>query len=169
MLRFEVLVRIIHFYFLVSNAWTYTLQRKAAFLSFILAAFLYDNRINHRKSKWACCHNDDAFLNTNPLGFRLVVRGAPQMLERARHFHRYSRMFAAIPTQCSLLAFNVSSKSTITCLSASDAGSDFCCRNMGSLTICLIIIPIPIAIMKSSPLYFSNQQAIILQSCYHLF
>ena len=48
-------------------------------------------------------------------------------------------IFAAIPTQASKLAFNVSTKSLITFISALVASSDFCHKNTTSLTMGFII------------------------------
>ena len=71
MLPFKVLVEVIHFDLFISGAWSYTVQRQAAFLSFILPGFLRDHRIDHDKAEGSGRNNDDPL----PLPVRTFAAG----------------------------------------------------------------------------------------------
>ena len=51
MLFLKVLVKIVHFYFLISRTWSYTFQRKTSFLSLVRTQLFRDHRIDHGKLK----------------------------------------------------------------------------------------------------------------------
>ena len=68
MLFLKVLVKIIHFYFLISRTWSYTFQRKTSFLSLICSGFLCYYRIYHCKLKWSGCYYNDILFYSNHIG-----------------------------------------------------------------------------------------------------
>ena len=50
-LLLKICVQIVHFNFFISRAWSYSIQRKAAFLRLKSPGFLCDHRIDHGKLK----------------------------------------------------------------------------------------------------------------------
>ena len=132
----------IHLNVPVPRAGSYSLQGQTAFFRLIGPGLLHNLRVNHSDIEEADCNRNDILFHANPLDYRLVDRGAPQMLEQARRFHRYSRILAALPTQPSRCAARVSKRSCVICLSASVAGTDFCARNRGSCMIFLINVTV---------------------------
>ena len=53
MLFLKVLIKMVHFYFLTSRAWSYAFQRKTSLLSLIHSGFICNYRIYHFKLNWS--------------------------------------------------------------------------------------------------------------------
>ena len=64
-LLLKICVQIVHFNFFISRAWSYSIQRKAAFLCLKSPGFLCDHRIDHCKLKWSCCHYNNIFAHSD--------------------------------------------------------------------------------------------------------
>ena len=69
-LLLKICVQIVYFNFFISRAWSYSIQRKAAFLRLKSPGFLCDHRIDHCKLKWSCCHYNNIFAHSNC--FRII-------------------------------------------------------------------------------------------------
>ena len=99
-------------------------KRQTAFLGVVRAILLDDLGIEHHR----------------------VCRSSSALVEKGNDALATPIIFAAMPTQLSLCAISVSSKSCATCKSSFVASSDFPARKMGSCISSLTILHLQIGI-----------------------